>query len=225
MKRYLTLLLVFVSLCFAASALAAPRAGQKPSFGSQNFIKDAEETMKDVNNSGNSNAKHGIVHGRVRIYGYKDEIRKPVNRFEPYAVFPNVRHVEDRYLEYYYIKLGSDKRVWEICVIDGDGKLQDCEGGQIQIHLPYPSIWSAEKSIYWKWTDRYARKHYEWDYALGEIYGYGEVHNGGAWAQAVFFSEGPYHPIKETTEFGPCIELRGRDFGYYTAIFIKNTKK
>ena len=123
MKRIVSLILVMVCLCYAAGALAAPRAGQKPSFGSQNIIKDADDALKDVPNAKVDNAKHGVVHGKVRIFGYKDEIRKPANRFSPYAVYPDVAHVEGQYLEYRYKKISSEERLWELCIIDEHGNL------------------------------------------------------------------------------------------------------
>ena len=225
MKRIVSLILVLICLFFAASALAAPRAGQKPSFGSQNIIKDAEDTLKDVPNAKIDNAKHGVVHGKVRIFGYKDEIRKPANRFSPYAVYPDVAHVEGQYLEYRYKKISSEERLWELCIIDEHGNLEYCDTSRIQIVLPYPSIWSEKEQIYWKWTERYARKHYEWEYALGEVYGYGEINVAGAWAWVLFYNHGPYRDIKDHCEFGPRIEFFGGDFGFGTTIFIKNSKK
>ena len=225
MKRYLTLLLVLVSLCFAASALAAPRAGQKPSAGSMNIIQNPDDTMKDIPNTTVDGAKHGVVHGKVRIFGYKDEIRKPANRFAPYAVYPDIAHVEDLYLEYYYKKISSSERVWELFLIDENGVLEYCDAKRIQIILPFPSIWSEKEQIYWKWTERYARKHYEWEFAPGEIHGYAEANVNSAWAWVMFYTHEPYRDIKDYCEFGPRIEMYGGEFGVGTTLFIQNSKK
>ena len=221
MKRIVSLILMLVCLCFTANTLAEIR--ERPDFGSQNTIEKEEELKGDTTKL--SNPKHGIVHGKVRVYGYKDRVKAPANRFAPYAVFPDVAHVEGLYLEYYYKKISSSERVWEVCVVDEDGYIEYCDDSRVQIILPYPSIWSAEQQIYWKWTERYARKHYDWDYAFGKILGYYEVRFKDYVESGISYIRGPYYSVKDFNEFGPRIEFARGELVDSVGIFIKNSKK
>lgn len=228
MKRIVSLILVLICLFFAASALAAPRAGQKPSFGTENKV---EEPKKDDNNPENpdqnpsAKIKTGIVKGRIRVYGWKDKVKNAADRFAPYAVLKDFPHVDDLYLEYMYSKMSSEERVWELYLVDKDGNLEYCDSSHIEIYLPYPSIWSKEQSLYWKWTQRYATKHYKWEYALGEILGYYYIDFGGYTYRKMIYNRSDYYRVRECAEFGTCVTLSNDTFGYGLAVFIRNTKR
>ena len=110
------------------------------------------------------------VHGKVRVFGYGDKVTYPKTKFAPYAVALYKEHMDDRYLEYWYNrenlynkKLGKDEfvRHWMFSFVQEDGTREPF-GGDFELHLPYPSIWSKERGDYWKWTKAYATKHYDW---------------------------------------------------------------
>lgn len=111
------------------------------------------------------------VHGKVRVFGYGDKVTYPKTKFTPYAVALYKEHMEDRYLEYWYARatfkdkeLHKDEfvRHWMFQIVDESGEPEPF-GGDFELHLPYPSIWSADRGDYWKWTKAYATKHYDWN--------------------------------------------------------------
>ena len=110
------------------------------------------------------------VHGKIRVFGYEDDVTYPKSKFAPYAVALYKDHMDNRYLEYHYNKEclpgeeldeGEHVRHWIFNFVTEDGKREPF-GGDFDLHLPYPSIWSAEQGAYWKWTKAYALKHYDW---------------------------------------------------------------
>jgi len=163
------------------------------------------------------------THGRVRIYGIKDEFHKPRNMFAPYAVFKDEFHVEDRYLEFFYTKLGSNERCWTVYIVDGEGNIQNGKGSRIELYLPYPSIWSAAQGEYWKWTKTYAQKHYDWRWARGLIVGQITVESEltGSRYQLTRYIREDYRPVKDMENFGVCITLPVQGFMNGLAFFVE----
>ena len=152
------------------------------------------------------------VHGRTRIYGYKDEIHKPANRFAPYAVYTREAHVEDRYLEFYYNKLNTYERSWSIAIVDGDGNVK-YDGPFVKVYLPFPSIWSEEQGEYWKWTKTYAQKHYTWKWATGYYTEFTDSY--------VEYVRGDYRRFEELGDFGPCVYFSEMPFSNGITYFVK----
>lgn len=162
------------------------------------------------------------THGRTRIYGYKDEIKQPRNMFAPYAVFTDVPHVEDHYLEFYYNKIDSAERIWSLSVVDEEWNPAHIDGLGMKIYLPYPSIWSAKDRDYWKWTKTYAQKHYQWEWARGLITGWFRVIDtfSGSYYQRMSYMREDYRPVRNMENFGNEVYVTRKTFFNGMAIFI-----
>lgn len=154
--------------------------------------------------------------GRVRVYGYKDEIKTPANMFAPCVVYRDVAHVENRFAEFHYIRENTYERHWQINIVNDEGKPHRAEGKVVQVFLPYPSIWSKADQGYWKWTQRYAQKHYAWDYALGYSI---DIGNGEDYVTV--YQRDEYRPVNEMEAFGPRIDIFTGTFGSGLTIWIK----
>ena len=160
------------------------------------------------------------VTGRTRIYGYKDEIKTPQNKFAPYIIYLNEAHVENRYAEFTYIREDSEERHWAIEIVNADGEPREFKGGDIRIFLPYPSIWSESNQSYWKWTQRYAEKHYNWEYAIGYS---ADWTNGTDWFTQYIRTD--YAPVRKLEEYGPRITMNAANFGTGFTLWIRCKEK
>ncbi|MBP3645315.1 MAG: hypothetical protein J6K55_02715 [Clostridia bacterium] len=152
-----------------------------------------------------------------RVYGYMDKIKHPGNMFAPHVIFTDVPHVEDRYAEFAYIKEGTYERHWQINIVDGAGRSRPSEGTYVRVIPPYPSIWSKAQQLYWKWTQRYADKHYSWEYALG----YSRDITDKEGNYVTIYERDEYRPVKEMLEFGPCIDIQTGIFKSGLTIWVR----
>lgn len=157
------------------------------------------------------------IRGKTRVYGYKDEVKTPGNKFAPYVVYLDVPFVENRYAEFHYIRENTKERHWQIEIVDSEGNTQIADGNSVRVYLPYPSIWSEANQAYWKWTQTYAEKHYTWHYALGESLDVSD--NGNNYIS--LYSRGDYFPVREMSKFGPYVDLNTKVFGSGLTVWIK----
>ena len=137
--------------------------------------------------------------GRAPVYGYKDTIRSESRKFAPYAVSIEKSHVEGLHLEYAYQRFSLNEKVWQLRMVDDDGK-PVTHHGNLRIVLPYPSIWSKEYGMYWKWTKRYAER-YDWEYAKGWAY-FAYAQSETAFAFAGIFYGDEYRPVRKMRDYG-----------------------
>lgn len=137
--------------------------------------------------------------GRAPVYGYKDTIRSESRKFAPYAVSIEKSHVEGLHLEYAYQRFSLNEKVWQLRMVNDEGK-PVTHHGNLRIVLPYPSIWSKEYGMYWKWTKRYAER-YDWEYAKGRSY-FAYAENDTVFATAGIFVGGDYYPVRKMRDYG-----------------------
>ena len=160
------------------------------------------------------------IRGRVRVYGCKDEVRMPDNKFAPRVVYPYRQHEKNCYAEFHYIRENANERHWNLSLVDGEGN--PCRAkSKVRVYLPYPSIWSEAEQTYWRWTQRYAEKHYIWEYALG--YSTDVSDNGNNVVSN--YLRGEYKPVVDMDEFGPYVEIDADVFEEGLSVWIKFDKR
>ena len=139
--------------------------------------------------------------GRIKIQNYKTETIQTELKFAPFARYTSYVDLgRDVYLKYIYTKLDAHTRKWALTLVDDDWEPVEDFPYDLEVCLPFPSIWSRGEGRYWKWTKEYAER-FNWFYTKSY------------WAPkgALVYGWENYRPVRRLTDYGVVVGL-GRGF-------------